>query len=216
MFPIRSQVRVPTRPWVAYAILAGNAWVFWLQMRMPPAQEQTFVASWGVTPYWLLHSHYLETWLTPLTSMFIHGGLLHFLSNMWFLLVFSAPVEHGLGRTRFFVNYIVGGLLAVVAQVAASPMSRVPMVGASGAIASVLGAYWVLYRHTRIIALVPIFIFLQFMEIPAFIFIAIWFLTQLLMAFGGLANAGEGGVAFFAHLGGFISGVWFARYARAK
>ncbi len=208
MIPIRSQVRVPTLPWAAYSLFALNLLVYLQQFGMDPATEEAFLASWGVTPYWLLHSHHLQTLLTPFTSMFVHGGFFHFASNMWFLLVFAGPVEYTLGRGRFLAYYIIGGLVAVAAQVAVAPASRIPMVGASGAIATVLGAYWVLYPRARILTLLPIFIFLQFIEIPAFVFIILWFLSQVLMGVAGLSMAGDGGVAFFAHIGGTLAGVF--------
>jgi membrane associated rhomboid family serine protease len=139
----------------------------------------------------------------------MHGGWLHVIGNMWFLWVFGDNVEDAMGRLRYVVFYVACGLAAVVAQVLIDPGSSVPMVGASGAIAGVLGAYVVLYPRARIVTLVPIFIILQFVELPAFVFIFVWFGLQLLSGWASLGTVGQdvGGTAFFAHIGGFVCGL---------
>jgi membrane associated rhomboid family serine protease len=150
-----------------------------------------------------------------LTSMFIHGGWAHILGNMWFLWIFGDNVEDVLGRPRFVVFYLLCGGAAALAQIAASPMSPVPTVGASGAIAGVLGAYFWLFPRARILTFIPIFIIPYFVEVPALVFLGIWFILQLI---SGLAEAGtrtlHGGVAWWAHAAGFVTGIvllWIMR-----
>ncbi len=207
MFPIRSLVYVPTRPWTAYGLVMMNCWIFLRQFGMSVADERGFIMRWGVVPSELLGSTTAEVWFTPITSMFIHGSLAHLAGNMWFLIIFARTVEHRLGHARFFLFYILCGCAAVVAQVFIDPTSHTPMVGASGAIAGVLAAFVALNPRARILTLIPIFIFLHFAEIPAFFFIFIWFGYQLLMGLSTLGLQMEGGVAFFAHIGGFIAGL---------
>jgi membrane associated rhomboid family serine protease len=143
--------------------------------------------------------------------MFLHGGLAHIGGNMLFLWIFGNNVEDALGRTRFLVFYLACGIAAAASQVAASVMSgevAIPMVGASGAIAGVLAAYLTLYPHARVLTLVPIFIFIRLFYIPAWFFIGLWFAVQLLSGFLG---GGGSGVAFFAHIGGFVAGFVLVR-----
>jgi membrane associated rhomboid family serine protease len=138
-----------------------------------------------------------------LTSMFLHGGWLHLLGNMWFLWLFGNNVEDSMGRVRYVIFYVLCGLAAAAAQVIAGPDSIVPMVGASGAISGVMGAYIVLYPHVRVYTLVPIFFFITSIALPAWVMLGYWMLLQV---FGGLGGA-ESGVAFWAHVGGFVAGV---------
>jgi len=140
-----------------------------------------------------------------LASMFLHGGIGHLLSNVWFLHIFGDNVEDRLGHFRYLFFYVGTGLTASITQVVVSPDSAIPCVGASGAISGVLGGYAFLFPHARVLTLVPVFIFLQFMEIPAFIFLFIWFGLQVLQGF--LSDPGMGGVAWWAHIGGFVAGM---------
>ncbi len=146
-----------------------------------------------------------DTWLTPLTSMFLHGGWLHLLGNMWFLWVFGNNVEDSMGRVRFPVFYLLCGLGAAAAQVISNPSSTIPMVGASGAIGGVMGAYVVLYPRVRVHLLVFLGFYVTTIAVPAFWMLGYWFLLQVL---GGLPTLGAegGGVAFWAHVGGFLAG----------
>ena len=143
-------------------------------------------------------------WYAPLTSMFLHGGWLHLLGNMWFLWVFGNNVEDSMGRIRYVGFYILCGLAAAATQTFLSPSSPIPMVGASGAISGVMGAYVLLYPRVRVHMLVVLVIFITRIQVPAFLMLGYWFLLQLL---GGAATSGEeGGVAFWAHVGGFVAG----------
>ena len=148
------------------------------------------------------------TLLTMFTSMFLHGGFLHAGGNMLYLWIFGDNVEDRFGRGRFLAFYLLCGAAAAVGQTLVNPDSRVPMVGASGAVAGVMGAYFVMYPHSRIVTLVPFF-FLQIIEVPAVFFLGIWFLMQFLSGVGSIAQveAGTGGVAFWAHVAGFAVGV---------
>jgi membrane associated rhomboid family serine protease len=143
-------------------------------------------------------------WYTPLSSMFLHGGWFHLIGNMWFLWLFGNNVEDSMGRLRYLAFYLLCGLAAAAAQTLMSPSSVVPMVGASGAISGVMGAYVFLYPRVRVHMLVVLFVFITRIAVPAYLMIGYWFLLQLL---GGAAAQGEGGVAFWAHVGGFVAGL---------
>ncbi len=144
-------------------------------------------------------------WLTLLTSMFLHGGWLHLLGNMLYLWVFGDNIEAALGRWKFLLFYLLAGVGAALLQVAVFPRTTVPMVGASGAIAGVLGAYLVLYPWSRVLTVVPLFFFLHLVEIPALVLLGLWFLVQFFLGIVDLG--GMGGVAWFAHIGGFLAGM---------
>jgi membrane associated rhomboid family serine protease len=150
-------------------------------------------------------------WVTAFTSMFMHGSLLHLAGNMLFLWIFGNNIEDSMSRWRFVAFYLVGGLVALLAQVAIHPDSTVPTVGASGAIAAVLGAYAVLYPRARVITVVFIIIFFTIIELPALLVLGLWFLLQLLPAFSEPVSNTGGGVAYFAHIGGFIFGLLLIR-----
>ncbi len=147
-------------------------------------------------------------WWTPLTSMFMHGGWLHLIGNMWFLIVFGDNVEDAMGPFRFAIFYILCGLAAAAAQVVSLPSSPMPMVGASGAIGGVMGAYLMLYPRAPVHLLVIFGFFIDVIVVPAFFMLGYWFLLQLL---AGAVDRGEGGVAFWAHVGGFVAGMILVR-----
>jgi len=149
-----------------------------------------------------------NSWYRVFTAMFLHGNWLHIASNMLYLWIFGNNIEDTLGRFRFIIFYFACGLVATAAQVLSSPQSSIPMIGASGAVAGVMGAYLVLYPHARILTLLPIFFFFTFIEVPAYIIIGYWALLQFISA--TWINSGEparGGVAYFAHIGGFVAGI---------
>jgi membrane associated rhomboid family serine protease len=152
--------------------------------------------------------------------MFMHGDWMHFLGNMLFLWIFGDNVEDRVGHARFVLFYVLCGAAAALAQVWISPASRVPMVGASGAIAGVMGAYFVMFPHSRVLTLVPIFFFIELIEVPAIFFLGIWFLLQFLSGVTslGVARAQDvGGVAFWAHVAGFVAGViWIFVFRRPE
>ncbi len=188
---------------VTLLIVLANAYVF-LRERI---EGSRFVRHWAVIPAQIDHGRH---WLTLVTGTFLHGGWLHILGNMVFLWAFGPAIEDAMGRTRYLVFYLTGGVVAMLAQVAGSPHSHVPCLGASGAIAAVMGAFLVLYPRDRIRSLVIIFIFFRVTFVPASLLIGFWFLFQLLNAMGSVAAVQSGGVAYLAHVGGFLFGVAMA------
>jgi len=188
---------------VTLLIIAVNAWVFLLEL----GGGDAFVAQWAVIPAAIASG---SGWITLITSMFLHGSWLHILGNMVFLWAFGPVIEDAMGRVRYLAFYLIGGVMAMLAQVAASPGSTVPCLGASGAIAAVMGAFIVMYPRDRIRSVVWILIFIRVTYIPAILLIGVWFVIQLLDA-GAVARVQTGGVAYLAHVGGFVFGVVTAR-----
>ena len=200
MFPISDVIPSRTTPFVTVALIVVNTLAFLFELQLTDRQLQVFVQSYGVVPAFF-------SWPTVLTSMFLHGGWLHFGGNMLYLWIFGDNVEDRLGHGPYLLFYLMCGALAAVGQTVANPHSLVPMIGASGAIAGVMGAYFVLYPHSRVLTAVFIFFFLDLVEIPALFFLGIWFLMQLFSGVGSIgAGAADGGVAFWAHVAGFAFG----------
>src|SRR5687767_1328385 len=203
MIPLRDVIPSRTTPVVAVSLIALNALAFVYQLSLGDAVEE-FVLDFGLVPA-------VFSWVTVFTSMFLHGGLLHFGGNMLYLWIFGDNVEDRMGHGRFLVFYLLCGVAAALAQTALNPDSVTAMVGASGAIAGVMGAYFVLYPHSRIVTVIPIFFYLHIMEVPALVFLGVWFVLQFISGVGSIAaaTAGEaaGGIAFWAHIAGFVAGV---------
>jgi len=205
LIPLSDASRRPVRmPLITPIIIAVNSLVFLLEL----ARGDAFVMQWSAVPAQITSGHNL---ITILTAMFMHGSWSHIIGNMIFLWAFGPEIEDAMGRGRYLVFYLVGGLIAMLAQVAASPHSTVPNLGASGAIAAVMGAFIVTYPRDRIKSLLLIFIFVKVTFIPAALLIGFWFLTQLVHA-GSVAQVQTGGVAYLAHVGGFIFGAITARW----
>src|SRR6201981_863348 len=205
VIPLSDASRRPTSfPAVTAGIIAVNVLMFVVEL----FGGDQFVMAWSVIPADIVAGHH---WLTILTAMFMHGSWSHIIGNMVFLWAFGPEVEDVMGRGRYLVFYLLGGLAAMLAQVAASPHSTVPNLGASGAIAAVMGAFIVTYPRDQIKVLLLIFIFVKVTVIPAALLIGFWFLTQLLHA-GAVAHVQTGGVAYLAHVGGFIFGAITARW----
>lgn len=188
---------------ITLAIIAVNAWVFLLELE----GGDTFVAHWAVIPAAITSGF---GWVTLVTSMFLHGSWLHIAGNMVFLWAFGPEIEDAMGRFRYLAFYLIGGVIAMLAQVSASPNSTIPCLGASGAIAAVMGAFIVMYPRDRIRTFVWILIFIRVTYIPAILLIGVWFIIQVLDA-GAVARVQTGGVAYLAHVGGFVFGVATAR-----
>ncbi|MDF1565563.1 MAG: rhomboid family intramembrane serine protease [Deltaproteobacteria bacterium] len=234
MIPLRDNLESERIPFLTYALLALNVVAFGLELVAMPQPGvvadagggrqlllqtgfEQMIWTFGLRPAELLDPSLALAPLTPLpeaatllTSMFLHGGWLHLGGNMLFLWVFADNIEDALGHVRFLLFYLLGGLAAAGLQIAVEPASQVPMVGASGAIAAVLGAYLMLYPRARVLTLVPIFVFIRLVEIPALFFLGLWFLFQLLGAPGG------GGTAWFAHIGGFVFGLFAVHLFRSR
>jgi membrane associated rhomboid family serine protease len=204
VIPLRDVIPSRTTPYVTVGLIAANVLVFLRQITLHEADLEEFVLYYGLVPA-------AFSWIAVLTSMFLHGGFLHIGGNMLFLWIFGDNVEDRMGHGRFLVFYVLCGAAAALAQTAMSPDSIKAMVGASGAVAGVMGAYFVLYPHSRILTLVPIFFFIHVMEVPAIIFLGLWFLLQFVSGVGSMAAAtgGEpaGNIAFWAHVAGFVAGV---------
>ncbi len=204
MIPLGDASRRPTRTSVVtILIILVNAFVFVLELM----GGDTFVSNWSVIPAQIVSGQHL---ITLLTAMFMHASWSHIIGNMIFLWAFAPEIEDAMGPARYLAFYIIGGLVAMLAQVAASPHSTVPNLGASGAIAAVMGAFLVTYPRDRIRAALFLFVFVRITFIPAALLIGFWFLTQLFSA-GSIAQVQTGGVAYLAHIGGFIFGVVTAR-----
>ena len=224
MIPIRDTVPNRTFPVATWLIIILCGIVFVFETTLPHKTLEKFIAYFGIVPaeYTNHHGHGLPVidYVSFLTTMFLHGGWLHILGNMWFLKIFGSKVEDRMGHGGFLVFYLLTGVLASIFYIYFSPHSSMPVIGASGAIAGVMGAYYVLFPRARILTLIPILIFPWFVEIPAFFFLGWWFLLQLFSGSLSLAiqNAG-GGVAWWGHIGGFIAGVilvFFFRKSKNK
>lgn len=229
MFPLRDDIPTSSVPVLNYAVIALCSVVFLLQAAAPDDGVR-LVYQYGMIPARVTDpdariqirlapeesAHRDEPsseappsavapWLTLFTCMFLHGSLMHVLGNMWFLYIFGDNVEDRYGHVGYALLYLGSGLAASLLQLASSPTSPIPTVGASGAIAGVMGAYFVMFRHAQVVTLLPLGVFTQLVAVPAPFFLGIWFLFQLLSA--ALAPAGVGGVAFWAHVGGFVAGL---------
>ncbi len=210
MIPLRDSVRARRFPLVTLSLVGLNVVAFLIELRVIVPGGAELLDAWAVVPArlaaaWTAHDVVGREALTVFSAMFLHGDLGHLLGNMWFLWVFGDNVEDRLGRAGFVAFYLLCGVAATVGQVASDAGSTVPMIGASGAVAGVLGAYLRMYPRARVLTLVPIFVFLQLTELPAVLFLGAWFGLQLLLSFFG-----EGNVAWWAHVVGFVAGVALA------
>ncbi|MBP1713120.1 MAG: rane protein [Deltaproteobacteria bacterium] len=207
--PLKDDNPTNTFPFVTVALILANCFVFYHQLTLSLPAAQKFIFQWGAIPYQIVHGEVLygkglfPPFLTLFSSMFLHGGFLHLIGNMLYLWIFGNNIEDSLGHFRFLLFYLLTGLGAALAQVFSDPQSTTPMIGASGAVAGVLGAYLLLFPHARILTLMFIFVFIRMIRIPALIVLGFWFLVQLLSVTSGF----ETGVAFFAHIGGFVAGL---------
>jgi membrane associated rhomboid family serine protease len=208
LIPLTDASRRPVRtPVCTGIIIAVSVIVFLLEL----VRGDAFVTQWSAVPVQITSGHHL---ITILTAMFMHGSWSHIIGNMIFLWAFGPEIEDAMGRGRYLLFYLLGGLIAMLAQVVSSPHSTVPNLGASGAIAAVMGAFLVTYPRDRIKSLLFIFIFVKVTFIPAALLIGVWFLIQLVSA-GQVAQVQTGGVAYLAHVGGFIFGAVAARWFEA-
>ena len=188
-------------PFVTYTIIGINSLVFIYQyLILPPESLGHIISTYALTPA-------TPSVITVFTSMFMHGGLMHIIFNMWFLWIFGDNIESVLGHKRYVLFYLLCGVGAALAQIQINTGSQIPMVGASGAIAGVLGAYLIRFPRATVHVLVILIIFITFIRVPAMVVIGIWFLSNLTAGLGTLGIEETGGTAWFAHLGGFVSGV---------
>lgn len=224
MVPLRDENPIRITPYVTLALIAINVLVFLYELSLSQPELLSFFQAWAVVPAELTASFRGQSetavpleWLTLITAQFLHGGILHLGGNMLYLWVFGNNVEEQLGHGRYLIFYLICGALASIAQWFFSPLSEIPSLGASGAIAGVMGAYILKFPQARVLTLVPLFIFITTIRIPAFVFLGIWFIQQ---AFYGIASLStetsigmeSGGVAYWAHAGGFVFGALLAPF----
>jgi membrane associated rhomboid family serine protease len=221
VIPLKSLNPRRSVPIITILLITANVLVFIGQITLPPAANNALIKTYGLVPvriqYALAGTHHVTLFeaFTPLfTCMFLHGGFLHIIGNMWFLWVFGGNVEDRLGSFVYLLFYLVCGMGSSAAQLLFSWGSHVPSIGASGAISGVLGAYVVFFPASRILTLVPLFIIWFTARIPAIVFIGLWFIVQFLSGIGSLGLVNAGGVAWWAHVGGFLIGLLLAREAR--
>jgi membrane associated rhomboid family serine protease len=228
MIPLKDDTPRFTAPLINLFLIVANAVVFLFEAALPPQQQLAFIQTFGLVPLRLstslnlglshVHSHAHAvspalSLLPVLTSMFLHGGWLHLIMNMWFLWIFGRNVEDTLGHFAYLVFYLICGFAAAMVQILSDPSSTIAMVGASGAIAGVMGGYFILYPRARVLMFVPL-LFIFFLWLPAWVVLGYWFVLQFLSGVGTslvAAEHGSGGVAFWAHVGGFAAGMLLVR-----
>jgi membrane associated rhomboid family serine protease len=207
MLPIRDTIRSRSFPLVNWLIIILNGLIFYHQSTLSQAQLESFAQAWALVPSKISMADPL-TWYPFLTHMWLHGSLLHLISNMWVLIIFGDNVEDRLGSTRYLLFYLMGGVGAGLLQFFFTTSPNVPALGASGAIAAVMGAYFLFFPKAKVVSFVPIFLFAWFVEIPAVVYLGIWFLMQVYSGVASLSLPGaESGVAWWAHVGGFVFGL---------
>lgn len=222
LLPLKDDIPSRRFPFVTYSIIAVNIVVFMFEATMSKEQLQAFFELIAVIP-----AEYtaflrgepvplLKLLAAPFASMFLHGGWMHLFGNMWFLYLFGDNVEDAMGHSRFLLFYLLTGLAATVAHIFVNPLSPIPIVGASGAISGVVGAYFLMFPTARVLTLVPIFFFVDIVLLPAVVFIGMWFLFQFWSGLLSLAVPHLGGVAWWAHIGGFIAGLILAPIMRER
>jgi rhomboid family protein len=205
MIPLRALLLRNSTPVMTLTLIAVNTFCFLYEMAMPPYMRNAFIEHYALVPDHL----YLPAFLT---SMFLHGSWLHLIGNMWFLWVFGSHIEDAMGSGRFLIFYLISGVASAAVQFVTSVGSPVPTVGASGAIAGVMGAFLILYPRVRVVTLIFIVIFITTYDLPAALMLIYWFLLQLLSGLGSLASVSQAqSIAWFAHVGGFLAGILLVR-----
>ena len=213
MFPLSDSIKARRFPFVNIILIAATIFVFIQQLTSP--NELAFIRSYALIPT-LVDFDDFATLMPFVTAVFLHGGFLHIISNMWFLWVFGDNVEGHLGFILFPILYFLAGIVGNLAQYFVMPTSQIPMLGASGAVAGVLGAYYILFKDAKIKTLIPFFGFFTTAEIPAPFMLGYWFVLQVFSGAVSLPFSGDsGGVAFWAHVGGFVTGVAVAKLIRS-
>lgn len=211
MIPISDTQPSYSKPFVTIGIIAVNVLVFFYQISLDAYSLNHFITEYAVIPARL-------DYLDLVTSTFLHGGWMHIIGNMWFLWIYGDNVEDVLGHGQFLMFYLLCGIAAALLQIAVMPSSRIPNVGASGAIAGVMGAYLLKFPHAKVRTLVILFVFITMTEIPAWIILIYWFVIQIFSGIGSIGefSAARGGVAWFAHIGGFIAGMILIKVLKTR
>jgi len=205
--PLRDSTMRLTPPYVTVGLITLNCLVFIYQVTLPPEVLVAFFNTYGLVSANLFNHPSLRDFLSFFTTLFLHAGFLHLFGNMLYLWIFGDNIESTLGHGRFLLFYILCGVIAGLTQVLITPRSTIPMIGASGAISGVLGAYLLRYPHARVKVLFWFFIFIRQIWIPAGYLLGFWFIVQLSNGLGSLGFQTQGGVAWFAHIGGFLAGI---------
>jgi membrane associated rhomboid family serine protease len=224
MIPIRDTQRTHGRPFVNWTIILLNILVFGFELTLSEPMLQSFIVKWGVVPGVITNpggfpkEALIQTSGIAgiFTSLFIHIGWVHLIGNMLYLFIFGDNVEDILGHGKYLLFYLASGVFASVAHIVSDPRSLVPTVGASGAVAGVLGAYFINFPRSRVLALIPIGIFLPVVEVPSILFLFLWFFTNLLSGVASLGVQAQGGVAWWAHVGGFVVGMLLSILRRRR
>lgn len=222
MIPIRDTQRAHRPPIANWAIIVVNIFVFGFQLTLSESALQSFIIQWGIIPGVITNPGKYPTSILAqtsgpvgiVTSLFIHVGWVHLIGNMLYLFIFGDNVEDILGHGKYVLFYLSCGIAASFAHVISNPTSHIPTVGASGAVAGVLGAYFVNFPRSRVLALIPIGVFLPVVEVPSIIFLFLWFVTNLLSGVASLGVQAQGGVAWWAHIGGFVVGMMLSVFWR--
>ena len=210
MIPIRDQIPTRRVPIVNYLLIAANIGVFILQYLSGPYQD-SLVYEFALIPYSFVSSLSVGDITDIFTSMFMHAGLAHIGGNMLYLWIFGDNIEDSMGHGKYILFYLTGGIVASLTHIITNPGSQIPTVGASGAIAAVLGAYLVLYPQSRVLTIIPLGFFIRMTMVPASIVLGLWFILQLFSGVLSFGGPDVGGVAFWAHIGGFVAGVVMAK-----
>lgn len=214
MFPISDSLKSPRFPFVNLFLIGSTIFIFFKELTA--INPDAFILQYALIPS-RVNWHDLASLFPFVTAIFLHGGILHILANMWFLWVFGDNVEGNISSLPYLFLYFASGIAGNLVQYFINPTSNIPMLGASGAVAGVLGAYFVLFPHAKIKTIVPIFIFLAIFNIPAPVMLGYWFLLQLLSGVSSISpsvDASQGGIAFWAHVGGFLTGMLLVKFFR--
>lgn len=212
MIPLKDDVPTRTFPFVTVSLIVINCAMFVIEL-LQGEHLVSFVNSYGAIPYEVTTGIdtepliFFPVRLTIFSSMFLHGGWSHLLGNMLYLWIFGNNIEDRMGHFRFILFYFLAGIAASVAQIAVGPFSTIPLIGASGAISGILGAYLLLFPKAKVLTLVPLVVYLRVIRLPAFVVLGFWIVLQIVNGFVSLSYTAQGGVAFFAHIGGFIAGL---------
>ena len=214
MFPLQTTAPIRSPPLVTWALIAGNCGIFLFQLSLAPEEMELFLLQFALVPARYFAPPPLGdlggdplSYLPFFTNMFLHGGWLHLLLNMWTLWLFGPAVEDRLGTIRYIVFYVCAGVFASFTHAVFNPLSTVPALGASGAIAGVLACFLLFYPWAQLIILVPILFLPLFFEVPAFVYVGLWFLMQLVQGMADVVGRSAGGIAWWAHIGGFVAGL---------
>lgn len=216
MIPIRDRNPSGTVPVVTASIILTNVLVFFIQLSLGD-QLELFLFHFGIVPMKIVYSSeipdstFINTYLPFLSYMFLHGGFVHLIGNMWYLWIFGNNIEDQLGHIRFVLFYFICGIGAAIVHVYSNSQSAIPCIGASGAIAGVLGAYMITFPRARILVILPLFVIWEFIELPAIVVLGFWFLIQFFSGTAAISSAQGGGVAWWAHIGGFVLGMIFIK-----